>query len=575
MALVSEEILKKWKIDGDWDIVQYNCINPTNTDVYFDLFNPSILYNVPNTPYGYVQPSSSTSISPPTPIAPLYPNSFCSGISISPPPTSGAQRAIVYIPSTDRIYINNHGNNILVIDPNTDTLLNEILVPTPIGFNNSYMMIYNPINNRVYMSYDNSNEINIIDCATETLIGTYTAPLGDNCSWIALDTSTNRLYALKNLSSIVHYFDASLLAPLPIGSINLLIPTSSIVYYNNGLGNFIGAVSNALPTISIIDTSTNLFTSYPLAQQADYQMGTAYDSNKKTIYYFDSSSNIREFDTISLNPLATSITFPVSSINLEFLSSFNRLYAVGYGNVVIVDTVTNTISDTIVVAPNPAESRTAYVPTLNKTYIASFVDNKKVPINILCNVSPPLTFYITGSSQYNQDIRDFMLNPAWIRRILFYSHTEENFKQVLKHIYKDANGNECLIPRTPSLAVGVNQLQGWIGELDFKDSIDMILGINQWFKEVLIKANSQVTFILVYKQIELTKLLSNKGVICNDATSCHNSVEKVSEYELAVTDQITNTDFKQNMYLGMKEKAVVPFNFDLISGSTSEDCCID
>lgn len=182
--------------------------------------------------------------------------------------------------------------------------------------------------------------------------------------------------------------------------------------------------------------------------------------------------------------------------------------------------------------------------------------------NILYNVpDAPPSFFIRGSSNYNQDLRDYRNSPAWIRRVEVYSHNQENLNQVINHTYKDANGNEMNIPRIPSLSIGVNQYQGWRAELDFKGNADMVLGINQWFTNLFIKAHSQIGFIFIYNQLQLTKLLSKKSFVDRSITFVPNDVQSVSEKTLDETALVNPTTL---IRVGEDGKPIVPFNFDWI-----------
>jgi hypothetical protein len=188
--------------------------------------------------------------------------------------------------------------------------------------------------------------------------------------------------------------------------------------------------------------------------------------------------------------------------------------------------------------------------------------------------APPL-FYITGSADYNYSVRDFFYAPAWVRRIYVYSRTKENFEQVITHVYKDANGVECQMPRIASLSVGVNQFQGWIGELDFPNK-ECVFGINQWFQDVLIKSRSNLTFLLIYKQIDKSLLLASSSAygsstLCDEITSCVHSPKQWSEDDLELNDYLYASPYKQNMYAGQQTAAVMPFDFSILKEYSGVD----
>jgi len=57
------------------------------------------------------------------------------------------------------------------------------------------------------------------------------------------------------------------------------------------------------------------------------------------------------------------------------------------------------------------------------------------------------------------------------------------------------------------LSVATVQFQAGIGLVDYPNK-EFILGINQWYKEIKVVANSDLTMILVYQQIQKSDLLS-------------------------------------------------------------------
>jgi hypothetical protein len=140
-------------------------------------------------------------------------------------------------------------------------------------------------------------------------------------------------------------------------------------------------------------------------------------------------------------------------------------------------------------------------------------------------------------------------------------------QQVITHLYKDANGNEVQMPRIPSMSVGINQFQEWIAELNF-DNKECVLGINQWFQNVLIKSGSEIGFLLIYKQIDKADVLSNVGeALTSQVLFTYNSniVRKWSEKDLILNDFTEVTPFKQNMFLGETEDYVQPFDFSILN----------
>ena len=203
---------------------------------------------------------------------------------------------------------------------------------------------------------------------------------------------------------------------------------------------------------------------------------------------------------------------------------------------------------------------TAYNQTSNDVLFNFFDPILVQQINV--PTTPISGFYISSSNSsddYNVAVRDFLYSPCWTRRMYVYSRTEENLNQVITHVYKDANGIECQIPRFPSLSVGINQFQGWIGQLDFPNN-EAVFGINQWFQNVLIKENSEIGFLLIYKQIDKSKMLS----VSNYGCDCPAELRKWNDKDLLLNDYSLFSEFKQNMYQGQVQPAVRPFDFSML-----------
>jgi hypothetical protein len=214
------------------------------------------------------------------------------------------------------------------------------------------------------------------------------------------------------------------------------------------------------------------------------------------IYSYDINTTVST--TISLTGYAFSLIVHPTS---------NSVYAGAWlggtnGQVLVIDTLTNTVTNNISFAQTQKIVNFAYSPTTNNIYISTF--QATAGQNTLL---PPTAFYIGGDSNINQIVRDGFYSPYWIRRLYFYSSNTTNFNQNFFLLTKDANGNLCESPQVPSLSVATLQFQAGIGLVDYPNK-EFILGINQWYKELKVVANSELSMILVYQQIEKSDLLS-------------------------------------------------------------------
>ena|SRR3990167_5924324 len=134
--------------------------------------------------------------------------------------------------------------------------------------------------------------------------------------------------------------------------------------------------------------------------------------------------------------------------------------------------------------------------------------------SVLANIpnSPSVSLgsiYITGSSNYNQFVRDNMVNPKKLDRIMIYAQNESNlFRPVLVNT-EDATGNTCSDAYLPNITVSASQYQGKIGQLDFKDVVlDVSTTLN-----VTIPSHTTIKWVLFYKQYDKSDLLSGSVAI--------------------------------------------------------------
>ena len=181
-------------------------------------------------------------------------------------------------------------------------------------------------------------------------------------------------------------------------------------------------------------------------------------------------------------------------------------------------------------------------------------------------------FFILGSTDYNYWLRDTLYSPALIRRIIFYSNNARNFNQVVNHTYKDATGLRVNSPLIPSLSVGMNQFQSGIGMLDFPTN-EMILGVNEWLSNFLVRRQSQIKLILVYKQIDKSNLLTNKVKLTSIMDTNIQPVQLVSEKDLELTSTMNLFEYvpiiseKTYLFNDKKNKNLIsPFDLNSFNG---------
>lgn len=124
--------------------------------------------------------------------------------------------------------------------------------------------------------------------------------------------------------------------------------------------------------------------------------------------------------------------------------------------------------------------------------------------------------YISGSSilGYNFFIRGFANSPLEVRQIMVVTENVEQMYVPFNLTYKDANGIECQRPRIPNLYVSINQFQGLISYVDFQPK-ELVLDNQTTITNYTVKANSQVTLVIYYRQVTKVSILSDKTNLCD------------------------------------------------------------
>ena len=122
---------------------------------------------------------------------------------------------------------NNNSNNVSVIDTATNTVVATVAVGTqPFG------VAVNPAGTRAYVTNNNSNNVSVIDTATNTVIAT--VAVGNNPNGVAVNPAGTRVYVTNYFSDNVSVIDTAT---------NTVIATVAVGTHPFSLGNFIGTVA--------------------------------------------------------------------------------------------------------------------------------------------------------------------------------------------------------------------------------------------------------------------------------------------------------------------------------------------
>ena len=356
-----------FSIDENLSSVQFNVVNTTSNAITLDLFNLATLSNIPTSPI-YIYPPNSVQGNfgafAPCKISAIASNGYLyvddsstniyvfdtnnNNVLITIIPLFGILLGtswITYNPINNRLYISdNTSNKLIIIDCATNTFLfsfglpaspnqtsvntsnNTLYIPTSLGIyvlncvtNGIITTIgvtgrvpaYNSVNNLVYITDVLSNNLYIIDCATNTSLGFITLTLPSNMQYVA---SNNTLYVSNNSSTelgIVNCNTNTLLIsipiPLGIGTLNFsaLNTSQNEIYWGTTLGYsvLISCSQNLIINSFFVALSSIATSVYSATQNSVYFVTTSLNTITQlttigvttTSYYVSGSSNYNLF----------------------------------------------------------------------------------------------------------------------------------------------------------------------------------------------------------------------------------------------------------------------------------------
>lgn len=495
--------------DKMWYAVQFNIVNPTNSPFTIDLFN------------GYNQVPIQANPSPIT-----NPTIISGNISVGTQPVG-----IVYNPNNNFIYVANSGsNNISVIDSSTDSLYSTISVgTTPVE------MAINSLNNAIYVVNQGSNNVYIIDCNTNSVIGSpISIALGGN--GIAYCTSNNKMYICNVPSGNIQVLDCS--SNTIINTISTGANVIGIVY--NSTNNTMYVSRNTSNDVLVIDCSSDSILGSPISV-GNNPTQMAYNVTNNTIYVSNSGSdNVSVINCVSNTVIAT-ISLPSSPflyefpVGISFNSLTNSIYVGCHetsdttnGSVLVIDCNTNIISE------NPFTVSGGYSPRSivfnnysNKIYTSNNAYGSDSLTVIVSTVNP----YISGTTDYNQFVRELQNIPKRVRHIRL---TTESYSQMAVPLYlqkRDANGIFCGVPRIPTEDLKPEDYQSFICELPFKPK-ELILNNNEIISQYTVAPNSTVGMVIYFDEIDMSDLLSEKLNVYNQIETKVEDLNTISEATL-------------------------------------------
>jgi YVTN family beta-propeller protein len=202
-------------------------------------------------------------------------------------------------------------------------LLSAQWLETTIAAGNSpYALAYNSVNNKIYCGNYGSDDVTVIDGATNSVIATVTA--GDNPLALAYNSSNNKVYCVNVSSGNVTVID---------GATNSLITTITVGSYPHAL---------------------------------------VHNPNENKVYCANGGTGDVTVIDGATNSVITTITVGNSPDALVYNSINNKVYCANAGsnNVTVIDGAANSVITTITVGSWPRAF--AWNPVQNRTYVANY-----------------------------------------------------------------------------------------------------------------------------------------------------------------------------------------------------------
>lgn len=226
-----------------------------------------------------------------------------------------------------------------------------------------YGLTYNPITNRVYTSGQQS--VSIMDGTTNGTVG-FISAVGKTLTSLLTSTS-NKIYAINTVDGSVVVYDGA--TDELIKSIAVAEGAQKLVY--NATAEKIYVTHSTSNTVSVIDGNTDEVTNnFPVGTSPSGGVynpanNRLYVMNKLDISVVDCSSEQVEA-TIPVLPSSSYFRMAQGAVN----SSGSKVYASDLSSVVVIDTATNQITKTLVLAGwGSSTSNMVYDDSHDKLYL--------------------------------------------------------------------------------------------------------------------------------------------------------------------------------------------------------------
>lgn|GEM_PF-5292013 len=281
-------------------------------------------------------------------------------------------------PATNKIYVTNRtSNNVTVIDGATNNITSAVYAGNSPG-----AVAVNPATNMIYVTNFISNDVTVIDGTTDTVASTVYA--GNGPCAVAVNPNTNRVYVTNTFSDTITVIDGS----NNITTVNAGAAPRAVAV--NQTTNKIYAANSGSNNVTVIDGVNDAVTATIGAGGLPCALAVNTATNK--IYVANMGS-----DTVTVIDGATDTVTGTVAVGDEPQAitvnpATNKIYVVNQASdtVTVIDGANDTVTASVAVGDLP--SSIAVNIATNKIYVVSYNDN-----NIIVHLSCYAVAYVTAS----------------------------------------------------------------------------------------------------------------------------------------------------------------------------------
>jgi YVTN family beta-propeller protein len=234
--------------------------------------------------------------------------------------------SVVYDPADKDIYaLDREGPEVWVLPSSTNILTSSNVITQIFEVNSPYYGVYDPKNNNLYVTNDQSRTV--VAIGASSLIPINTVSVGNNPQSAAFDGANNNLYVTNEGSNTISEISSS--SNTIVATLKTFDKPTGIVYDSNFKELY--AINLGNNTVSAINASTNALIGKAIAV-GTAPVGLAYDPLTGNIYVTNQNSNTLSVINAKTNAVAATLIRFNSPTGIAFDAVGNEMYVSNTGN---------------------------------------------------------------------------------------------------------------------------------------------------------------------------------------------------------------------------------------------------